>query len=435
MCYQKWVFKGGIGNFFLTSLFHSVIHLGKEEDLGGISNKSLRHLKGSYQSTLTYVLFSLLILASLASADEVSYFYDDTGRLLRVVKGAEGLSYQYDEVGNLLSINRATIGTSPPVLNSVSPDVLFIGSTTAVTITGQNLFTTKTVISDNSSVIIKTRNITDTEIRAEMTVSPDALAGAIVNITATTLYGSANISATLTSSILSFYPGQIAIAPGNTGSVTASISPPAGQNITITLTNSNPDIASVPAIVTIPSGGITTFNVTAVKDGVTTITSGGSGSTTVVFVEDPFTTLPGETVTNMAGPVSVYIDTPTTANATTPALPVSVYIDSPSENSCTASLPVSVWPQQCSSNPVRMSGSNPIYYLTLQTAYDAANDGDTLQSKALELAGDLNVNDPKSVTLRGGYDCNYVTDEGMTLLNGVLTITDGTLIIENVILE
>ncbi len=390
-------------------------------------------------SLLKYLLIVFLLIffyPCVIFGNQSQYIYDDVGRLNFVIDGSGNyLRYEYDPVGNLTVITPGIAAPSPPTLSSISPAMLFIGSGVAAAITGANLLTTKNVTS-NPAMPIRVLNVSDTQIVIEITVPSNALPGTTVVFTVTTLYGSANISAALTSSILSFYPGQIAIAPGHTGSVTASISPPAGQNITITLTNSNPDIASVPAVVTIPSGGITTFNVTAVKDGVTTITSGGSGSTTVVFVEDPFTTLPGETVTNMAGPVSVYIDTPTTANTTTPALPVSVFVDIPTAvNTTTPALPVSVWPQQCSSNPVRMSGSNPVYYPTLQAAYDAANDGDTLQSKALELAGDLNVNAPKSVTLQGGYDCNYVTAEGMTLLNGVLTITDGTLIIENVILE
>jgi hypothetical protein len=104
------------------------------------------------RKSLIFLIFISIFIPSFAIADAVSYFYDDAGRLARALRGTEGLIYQYDAVGNLLSIGKGTVGTGVPVLNSIAPDVLFIGSTTPVTINGQNLFTTKNVTSDNESV-------------------------------------------------------------------------------------------------------------------------------------------------------------------------------------------------------------------------------------------------------------------------------------------
>jgi len=281
----------------------------------------------------------------LVFADAVNYFYDDAGRLVRVLKGTEGLIYQYDAVGNLLSISKGTVGTGSPVFNSIIPDVLFIGSTTLTTINGQNLFTTKEVKPDpdNPSVIIKVVNVTDTEIRTEITVLPDALPGT-VSIKVTTLYGSASIPATLTLSKLTFRPGQLPLAPGSSGGITASIFPSIGRDLTITLNNSDPSVASAPQSVIIPSNGTTTFTVNALNEGVAIIDSGSP--TTVVFV-NIFSVEPGESITNKAGPVSVYIQTPSSANTTTSSLPVSVYIEtSASENTTTSSLPLSVYIEQ-----------------------------------------------------------------------------------------
>ncbi len=54
------------------------------------------------------------------------------------------------------------------------------------------------------------------------------------------------------------------------------------------------------------------------------------------------------------------------------------------------------------------------YYYKLQTAYDSARDGDTIQSRAIIFSEDLYINLNKSVTLEGGYDCNYTPNTGKT---------------------
>jgi hypothetical protein len=189
---------------------------------------------------------------------------------------------------------------------------------------------------------VRILSISDTEIVMDITVPSDAQAGNSVVFTATTLYGTANISATLTSSKLAFSPGQLPIAPGSVGSITASITPSVGRDLAITLNNSKPEIASVPNMITIPSNGITTFDVTAVQEGVTAIDAGDPN--TVVIVANSFTPEPGEEVTNTAGPVSVHIETLTASDATTWASPVSVYLETPTTSDATTqALPVSVY--------------------------------------------------------------------------------------------
>ncbi|HDH13515.1 MAG TPA: PKD domain-containing protein [Nitrospirae bacterium] len=77
-------------------------------------------------------------------------------------------------------------------------------------------------------------------------------------------------------------------------------------------------------------------------------------------------------------------------------------------------------------SPVRIS---PVYYDTLQAAYDAAVEGDTIQSQAVVFTEDLNINSNISVTLEGGYNCDYTTITGETTINGNMTINDGTVTI------
>lgn len=90
----------------------------------------------------------------------------------------------------------------------------------------------------------------------------------------------------------------------------------------------------------------------------------------------------------------------------------------------------------CSNPPVRNDRTSE-YYSTLQAAYNdpATMDGDTIQSQAIVLTEDLSMNRDISVIIEGGYDCDYTTIIGRTILNGDMTITNGTLNIRNFILE
>ena len=74
-------------------------------------------------------------------------------------------------------------------------------------------------------------------------------------------------------------------------------------------------------------------------------------------------------------------------------------------------------------------------YCNLQDAYIAADDGDIIKSQAGDFTGSLNADLPKSVSLKGGYKTGYEEVEGITTLSGSITTGNGTLTIENFILE
>ena len=86
-------------------------------------------------------------------------------------------------------------------------------------------------------------------------------------------------------------------------------------------------------------------------------------------------------------------------------------------------------------SPVRIAGGTPVYYSTLQSAYDAAVSGDIIQSQAVAFSEDLFIDLNKSVILDGGYNCDYSLQTGITTLNGIMTISNGTVIIGNFSLE
>jgi DNA-binding beta-propeller fold protein YncE len=112
--------------------------------------------------------------------------------------------------------------------------------------------------------------------------------------------------------------------------------------------------------------------------------------------------------------------------------------DSASQNTCTMTMDAdkntAAEFEQCLS-PVRIVRQVPVYYPTLQEAYDAAGDGETVQSQAVGITESLIADINKSVTFDGGYDCSYTTNAGNTTLNGALTINNGTITIRNFVLQ
>jgi YD repeat-containing protein len=82
-------------------------------------------------------------------------------------------------------------------------------------------------------------------------------------------------------------------------------------------------------------------------------------------------------------------------------------------------------------SPVRILDLTPLYYSTLQEAYDAASDGDIIQSQAAGFTEDIIIDRNITVTLEGGYNCDYSVRTGKTTLNGMITINDGVITIED----
>ncbi|MCL5884660.1 MAG: PKD domain-containing protein [Deltaproteobacteria bacterium] len=83
----------------------------------------------------------------------------------------------------------------------------------------------------------------------------------------------------------------------------------------------------------------------------------------------------------------------------------------------------------------RISGPDPVYYPTIQAAYDDAADGGVIQCKGESLAESINMNRNISVTLDGGYNWDFSGFAGSTTLYGSITVGDGTATIKNFILE
>ncbi len=87
--------------------------------------------------------------------------------------------------------------------------------------------------------------------------------------------------------------------------------------------------------------------------------------------------------------------------------------------------------------PVRIDGAIPTYYSTLQEAYDNALNGDIIQCKEKVFTEILFIDDAdnKYVTFQGGYDDDYSAIVGISSLEGNMFISNGTVIIENLLLQ
>ena len=82
--------------------------------------------------------------------------------------------------------------------------------------------------------------------------------------------------------------------------------------------------------------------------------------------------------------------------------------------------------------PVRLNRTTPLYYSTLQEAYNAAISGDVIQLKEGTLAGSLNTSRAIAVSLKGGYNASYSAVSSSTLLQGTVTLGLGSVVLDRV---
>ncbi|MEN8262674.1 MAG: S8 family serine peptidase [Nitrospirota bacterium] len=107
--------------------------------------------------------------------------------------------------------------------------------------------------------------------------------------------------------------------------------------------------------------------------------------------------------------------------------------DSPFGNVCNETMDVEKTITanfQLCDDPVRFFNVDSYsYHTTLQDAYDAAGDGSTIETREVVFANDLNADRTISVTINGGYNCDYSAVTGVSIFNGVMTINDGVVTI------
>ncbi len=86
-------------------------------------------------------------------------------------------------------------------------------------------------------------------------------------------------------------------------------------------------------------------------------------------------------------------------------------------------------------HPFRILGVTDGYYQTLDDAYNAASNGDTIQCQVTTYTGNFNIDSSKSVTIEGGYNNDYETIIGTTIIKGNISSINGTVTFENITVE
>ena len=84
--------------------------------------------------------------------------------------------------------------------------------------------------------------------------------------------------------------------------------------------------------------------------------------------------------------------------------------------------------------PVKISSVSGSGFSTLQSAYDVAVQGDAIQLRAQTFTENILLNRPVLVTLTGGYDSTYTSPQGVTTINGTMTVSDGTVTVANLVI-
>lgn len=88
--------------------------------------------------------------------------------------------------------------------------------------------------------------------------------------------------------------------------------------------------------------------------------------------------------------------------------------------------------QTCVNAFVRRAGGS---FNALHEAYKNAVTGDTIQSQAVIFSENLDFSQNISVALKGGYDCSFSTNDQKSTVDGPVTIRNGTVIMDNIIIR
>ena len=80
--------------------------------------------------------------------------------------------------------------------------------------------------------------------------------------------------------------------------------------------------------------------------------------------------------------------------------------------------------------PLNISGDSTSY-ASIQAAYNATGDLDTIECRNQSFSGGLNINRSVTVYMDGGYDCLHSTQTGSTSILGDMTVNSGLIIIQS----
>ena len=88
-----------------------------------------------------------------------------------------------------------------------------------------------------------------------------------------------------------------------------------------------------------------------------------------------------------------------------------------------------------SAKPVKIIGTST-FFDSLQSAlaYASLTSGDIVGCNEADFTEAVTFNQAKTITVRGGYDCGYSTATSDVKIHGSLTISNGTVTVENIVI-
>jgi hypothetical protein len=89
----------------------------------------------------------------------------------------------------------------------------------------------------------------------------------------------------------------------------------------------------------------------------------------------------------------------------------------------------------CCSGSCNVRTDTPEYFPTIEDAYTNAAEGTVIQARDLDFNEILLFNRNVTVTLKGGYDATFTNNASHTIVHGTMTISNGKVIVENVVIQ
>ncbi len=246
-------------------------------------------------AALMLVFFS--VMATICSAGEAWYGYDQFGRLIRSIDEQNRVTdYVYDAAGNLLQAN-TTLPDQTPTITSLTPTALRRGQSILIQAVGNNLLEAGIASSDPGLAVSDIQRImaaTATEINFRLTALATATLGS-QTLTFSNAAGSVTAPITVTPALpnLSVQPMPLAVPPDSSArQITLRLSNPDTISHTLTLFVVDPTMVAATSPVSFPAGTTEVqITLTGVRAGQTQINLASAtlgNSTATVYVTNEY---------------------------------------------------------------------------------------------------------------------------------------------------
>jgi uncharacterized repeat protein (TIGR01451 family) len=346
--------------------------------------------------------------------------------------------------GNTSNASLTVVGP-PTISKAFGAASIALNGSTSLSFTVQN---------NNTTSALTGVAFSDTLPAGLVIATPNGLTGSCGTITAT--QGSALVSLSggsiAASSSCTFSVNVTGIAGGQQSNTTGAVTSTEGgtgltSNTDILAVEAPPSIAIVfnPSTISLNATSSLTFTITNPAGNVSSLTGVAFTNTlpTGVTVVSASASVCGGTLTTTA-PTGVALSGATIAAASQCQFSVTVtgaaagqYTNTTGNvsstnggtgNSGSASLTVA-------SPPTVRIFETGTGYLGLQSAYNAAASGNTIEAQAVVFSENLLFGNAVFLTLTGGYDTSFSSITGYSQINGSLTIRGGTVKVENIIIK